>query len=68
KPLLHWSETPTAHKEIEHLIDPALKEKSFIWYLFRVYVLGIFFPRMGTKSMRLERMKNKLANTEAVAV
>jgi len=68
KPLLHWSETPAAHKEIEHLIDPALKEKSFIWYLFRVYVLGIFFSGMGTKSMRLERMKNALANKEAVAV
>ena len=56
KPNLHWSETPAAQKEIEHLIDPTLKETSFFWYLVRVYILGIFIPSLRTSSMRLERM------------
>jgi len=54
-PGLHWSETPAAHKKIEQLIRPDLKEQSFFWYLIRVYILGMFVPKFGTQSLRLKR-------------
>ncbi len=53
---LHWSETPKMHEEIKHLIDPKLIEKSFYGYIFRVYVLGLIFPKLKTHNMRLERI------------
>lgn len=53
---LHWSETPEAHKKIEHLIAPHLIEQSFWGYLFRVHVLGYFLPKYRSNSMRLERI------------
>jgi fatty acid desaturase len=52
----HWSKAPEAHKAVADKIDPALIERSFWWYIFRVYFLGAFIPRFRTKSMRLERM------------
>lgn len=52
----HWSKSPEAHKAVADKIDPALIERSFWWYIFRVYFLGAFIPRFRTKSMRLERM------------
>ncbi len=55
KPGLHWSKTPEAHRKIEHLIRPDLNEKYALWFVFRVYVLGLFIPRFRTKSLRLER-------------
>jgi fatty acid desaturase len=55
---IHWSKTAEEHKKIAHLIDPALIEKSFWWYIIRVYFLGLFIPRLRTKSKRLARMKN----------
>ena len=54
---LHWSKTPEEHKKIEHTISPRLIEKSFWWYIFRVYFLGAVIPSLRTKSMRLERME-----------
>ena len=54
---LHWSLLPEAHAKIEPLIDPSLNERSFWWYVFRVYILGMFGKRFRTKSMRLERMR-----------
>ncbi len=56
---LHWSKTPEEHKKIEHLIHPDLIEKSFWWYIFRVYFLGLFIPGLRTKSMRLKRIQKR---------
>ena len=53
----HWSKIPAEHKKIEHLIDPNLMEKSFWWYIFRVYFLGLFIPRFRTKSKRMLKSK-----------
>lgn len=53
---MHWSETPKAHKEVAHLIDPELIQKSFFVYMFRTYVLGTISKRWKTHSMRLKRM------------
>jgi len=55
-PRRHWSENAAAHREISHLIDPALNEKDFNWYLLRNYILGPFFPSLKTTSMRLKRI------------
>ncbi len=54
---LHWSKTPEEHKNIEHLIDNSLKERSFWWFIFRNYVLGMFNNKYKTKSMRLQRIE-----------
>jgi fatty acid desaturase len=56
-PGIHWSQTPAAQKKIEHLIDPALNERSFCWYIVRVYLLAPFHSGFGTVSKRLERIK-----------
>jgi len=56
---LHWSRVPAEHKKIEHHIDDLLKEKSFWWYIFRVYVLGLFSQKFSTNSMRLQRIENE---------
>ena len=63
---LHWSKVPEAHEEIEHNIDPILLERSFWWYIVRVYILSIFIPKFRTNSMRLERMREeeKVRNNE----
>lgn len=53
---MHWSLLREAHDKVDHLIDDSLKEQSFWWYLFRVYILGIFSPKARTKSMRLARI------------
>ena len=65
-PGIHWSKTPAAQKEIEHLIDPSLNERSFWWYMVRVYLLAPLHPRFGSVSMRLERL-NAQANAQAQA-
>ena len=54
---LHWSLVPAEHKKIEPNIDDSLLERSFWWYIFRNYALGLFFRNFKTKSMRLERME-----------
>jgi beta-carotene hydroxylase len=54
---IHWSKVPDEHKKIVHLIDPALIETNFWWYILRVYVLAIFIPRFRTKTKRLHRMR-----------
>lgn len=63
---VHWSKIPAEHKKIEHLIDPALMEKSFWWYIIRVYFLALFIPRFRTKSKRLLKIQN--ANSAVSAV
>lgn len=54
----HWSKSPESHAAIAKNIDPALIERSFWWYILRVYFLGIFVPKFRTKSMRLARMQH----------
>jgi beta-carotene hydroxylase len=56
-PGMHWSATPAAQKKIEHLIDPSLNERSFWWYIVRVYLLAPFDSRFGTVSKRTERIE-----------
>lgn len=56
---VHWSKSKEEHKKVAHLIDPALIEYSFWWYIIRVYVLGLFIPKLRTRSMRVARMKNQ---------
>jgi fatty acid desaturase len=53
----HWSETPIAHKKVEHLIDPVLNERGFWGYITRSYFIAPFSKKYATNSMRLERMK-----------
>lgn len=52
----HWSKAPELHAAIADKIDPSLNERSFWWYIFRVYFLGAFIPKFRTHSMRLERL------------
>ncbi len=56
---IHWSQTPEAHAKIAHHIDPALNERSFWWYMLRVYVISPLFPSLGTHSMRLNRLQTQ---------
>ena len=55
-PGIHWSETPAAQKEIQDRIDPSLNERSFWWFIMRVYLLAPFHSRFGTVSKRLQRI------------
>ncbi|MEO6696133.1 MAG: fatty acid desaturase [Ignavibacteria bacterium] len=56
---LHWSKVPEEHKKVEHLIDDALKERSFWGYIFKSYVLGLFNKKFKTDSMRLQRIESE---------
>lgn len=58
----HWSKAPQLHAEVADKIDPALIERSFWWYIIRVYFLAPFVPKFRTKSMRLERMQREGAS------
>ena len=64
-PGMHWSETPPAHAAIAHRIDPRLNERSFWWYIVRVYLLAPFHSSFGTVSKRLERIETQAAGTDA---
>lgn len=57
-PSMHWSKAAEKHREIEHKIDPSLNESNFAWYLFRVYILGLFNEKFRTKSMRVQRIEH----------
>lgn len=57
-PGVHWSKLREKHDKIAHKIDPRLNEENFAWYLFRVYILGLFSPSFQTENMRLERKQN----------
>jgi len=52
----HWSKTPELHAKIADKIAPELNERSFWWYIIRVYFLSIIIPSYRTRSRRLERM------------
>lgn len=55
---IHWSKVPEEHKKIEKYIDKSLNERSFWWYIFRSYFLGLFIKKYRTNSMRLDRIEN----------
>lgn len=61
---LHWSQVPAEHKKIEHLIDNSLKERSFWWFIFRNYTLGLFSKKFKTDSMRLKRIASQNKSAE----
>jgi fatty acid desaturase len=54
-PKVHWSELKAEHGKVAHLIDSRLQVNIFA-YFFNTYILGMFFGRFRTKSMRLERI------------
>jgi fatty acid desaturase len=57
-PATHWSKLKEKHEKINKYIHPSLNENNFAWYLFRVYILGIFSSSFRTKSMRLARLND----------
>ena len=65
---LHWSLTPEEHAKIADKIDPALNERSFWWYIFRVYFLAPFVRKYRTNSPRLTRKQVEAPEAEAVPV
>lgn len=63
----HWSMLREAHAKVDHLIAPELKERSFWWYIIRVYFLAPVVPSFHTHSMRLERIRReKVAQSQMV--
>lgn len=50
-PAAHWSKLPELHYAIAEQIDPALNERSFLWWVFRAYVVTAFFPSLETKQL-----------------
>lgn len=52
---VHWSRFPEVHDSIAGRIDPRLIEKCFVWYCLRVFVLGLFIPRLRSVSLRTEK-------------
>jgi fatty acid desaturase len=52
----HWSKAPELHAAVADKIDQSLIERSFWWYILRVYFLAPFIPKYRTKSLRLARM------------
>lgn len=54
----HWSKAPELHAQVADKIDPALIERSFWWYIIRVYFLAPFIPKFRTDSMRLARIRS----------
>ncbi len=63
-PGVHWSKLREKHDKIADKIDPRLNESNFAWYLFRVYILGLFHPSFRTQNMRQERMQNLALTTK----
>jgi fatty acid desaturase len=55
-PGIHWSQAPAAQRKIESLIDPSLNERSFWWYIARVYLLAPFYSPFRSVSLRLRRI------------
>jgi hypothetical protein len=47
----HWSVLVNLHKKYQPFIAPELQEPSLLGYMFRVYFLGIFHPRLRTQSL-----------------
>ena len=56
-PGIHWSNLRAKHNKILPKIAPQLIETNFAWYLFRVYILGLFSSTYHTENMRKKRME-----------
>jgi len=56
-PGIHWSNLRAKHDKITPKINPQLNEHNFAWYLFRVYILGLFSATYRTENMRQKRIK-----------
>lgn len=63
---IHWSELPAEHAKIKDKIDPSLVEKTFLGFLFRVYIMGFFNKKFSTFNMRKARMERQAKNGMAV--
>lgn len=50
---------PEEHKKIDNMIDDSLKERSFWWFIFRNYVMGLINKKYKTNSMRLQRIETE---------
>jgi len=61
----HWSELKEKHESMIDKIHPTLNEKNFFWFLFRVYILGIFNESYSSKNMRMARMEGNPIVTKA---
>ena len=57
-PGIHWSQTPAAQRKILNRIDPSLNERSFWWYIARVYLIAPLHPAFHSVSMRAARIKS----------
>ena len=57
-PGIHWSQTPAAQRKILNRIDPSLNERSFWWYIARVYLIAPLPPAFHSVSMRAARIKS----------
>ena len=51
KPGIHWSELPALHAEHAHKIDPELLQSNMFSWLFRTYILSIFYPAAKPRSL-----------------
>jgi fatty acid desaturase len=47
----HWSKAYALHDEIKDQVDPRLNEPSFLWWVFRAYVITAIFPSLETKQV-----------------
>lgn len=54
QPLLHWSDLPEQHRQIEQHIDPGLIESSLFFYAVRTYILSIFKPSLRSRTLMRE--------------
>ena len=60
---MHWSEAPECHAQIADKIDPSLIEKSFWGYVIRTYIIGAFWKKYSSRSMRLARKQREQSLT-----
>ena len=47
----HWSKLGEVHAKLAPHIDPSLNVRSFVWWMFRCWILAPFFPSLGTKQI-----------------
>ena len=51
EPGLSLEQAYALHNEIKDQVDPRLNEPSFLWWVFRAYVITAFFPSLETKQV-----------------
>jgi beta-carotene hydroxylase len=65
-PKKHWSLAPIAHDDVKNKINPKLNEQSFLWFMFRTYILSIFIPKYRTVPMNPKVRGNPLSSGELI--